>query len=153
MSRNRFTIAASLCGLIVMTTTVSAKHHSDGNNSGGIRSTQTVERDARGMALAKTVTVKQPAVLTGRTAFGDKQIVKNYDHGRYGFVYHPDRAQRAPLMAFHRDPFWHNPAGGFQHHQFHYMWQWDRYPWYRSRVDQALAEAVANKELFNSEMK
>ena len=101
---------------------------------GQTRITQTIEHNAQGRAISKTVTVKQPVVLTKKTAFDGTRIVKNYDHGRFGFVYHPDHAQRAPFQAFHRDSYWHNPAGMMYQHPFHYVWGWDRYPWYRSHA-------------------
>ena len=102
--------------------------------SGQTRSTQTIEHNAQGLAISKTVTVKQPPVLTKKSAFEGAHIVKNYDRGRFGFVYHPDHAQRASLTEFRRDSYWHNPNGMMYQHPFHYAWGWDRYDWYRSRA-------------------
>ncbi len=100
--------------------------------SGQTRSSQTIEHNAQGLAVSKTVTVKQPPVLTRNTAFEGTHIVKTYDRGRFGFVYHASREQRAPLTEFRRDSYWHNPNGMMYQHPFHYAWGWDRYAWYRS---------------------
>ena len=102
---------------------------------GGLtRSTETIKHNSQGGAMSKTVHVNRPVVLARKTSFNEIPLVKKYDHGRFGFVYHPDHAQRAPFLAFHHDPYWHNPAGTMHHHPFHYAWNWNQCAWYRSRA-------------------
>jgi len=98
------------------------------------RGTEIVRHGIGGRPISKTVTMRQPVVLTHRTGPRGTTLVKNYDHGRYGFVYHPGQAQRASLQAFRHDTYWHRPDGMMYHHPFHYAWNWNQSAWYRANA-------------------
>ena len=76
----------------------------DGNE----RVKETVKYDVHEKVVSKTV-VK----TVNKTV-----IMNNYDHGHYGYVYHPVFV-RAPLIAWY-DPYWYTPAGVVIVHPFHY---------------------------------
>ena len=88
----------------------------DGNE----RVKETVKYDVHEKVVSKTV-VK----TVNKTV-----IINNYDHGHYGYVYHPVFV-RAPLIAWY-DPYWYTPAGVVIVHPFHYAWGWDNYGWHRA---------------------
>ncbi len=101
--------------------------------SGQTRSSQIIKHNTKGLAISKTVTLKRPVILSNRTAFEGKPIVKSYDRGRFGFVYHHGHSEHVPLMAFRHDSYWHHNDGSMYRHPFRYDWGWDRHDWYRHR--------------------
>ena len=88
----------------------------DGNE----RVKETVKYDVHEKVVSKTV-VK----TVNKTV-----IINNYDHGRYGYVYHPAFV-RVSFGGWY-DPYWYSPAGVVIIHPFHYAWGWDDYGWHRA---------------------
>lgn len=98
---------------------------------GKILSTQTIHQNALGIAVSKTVVVRQPVALSRKTALSASGSTRYYDHGRYGFVYHPGRSDRRAIMAFRSNHLWFNDAGLPLCNPFRYAWNWESYAWYR----------------------
>jgi hypothetical protein len=88
----------------------------DGNE----RAKETVKIDVHEKIVSKTVV---------RTV-NKTVIINNYDHGRYGYVYHPAFV-RVSFGGWY-DPYWYSPAGVVIVHPFHYAWGWDNYGWHRA---------------------
>jgi hypothetical protein len=94
-------------------------NHQIGRN-GNERVKETVKVDVHEKIVSKTV-VK----TVNKTV-----IINNYDHGRYGYVYHP--AFVSVSFGGWYDPYWYSPAGVVIVHPFHYAWGWDDYGWHRA---------------------
>ena len=95
------------------------------------RTIETIHQNARGIPQSRTVVLRAPVILGRTSAFEGREIVRNYDHGRYGFVYRPSIIERQPLLVFHHSTYWHSNDGLVVVHPFRYDWGWERHPWYR----------------------
>ena len=82
---------------------------------------EVIKRDERGVAVSRTVSVRQTTIIKNTTIVNNTVIVKNYDRGRYGFVYRPVYVARSPVFVS-----WYQP-----YRPFHYAWGWEGYGWYR----------------------
>ena len=99
------------------------------DRQGEQRARETIKVDARGKEVSKTVEVHKTTVIVKNTTI-NKTIVRNYDRGRYGFVYRPIYVVHSPVFVSWYDPYWYTPAGVVIVHPFRYSWGWND-DWYR----------------------
>ena len=102
------------------------------NRNGEARARETIIRDTTGKAVAKTVVVQQNLVIKNTTVLHNHNhtVVRNYNPGRYGFVYRP-AIVRPVVFASWYDPYWYSPRGVVIHRPFRYSWGWHHEPWFR----------------------
>jgi hypothetical protein len=93
------------------------------------RGRETIKVDRTGKEVSKTVEVNKTTVLVKNTTI-NKTIVRNYDRGRYGFVYRPVYVVGSPVFVSWYDPYWYTPGGVLIVHPFHYSWGWNDSVWY-----------------------
>jgi hypothetical protein len=91
---------------------------------------ETINTDARGRSVSKTIVVKQTTIIKNTTIKRNSEIVRNYDRGRFGFVYHPAYVAHPHVFVSWYRPYWYTPAGVLIVHPFHYTWGWENYGWY-----------------------
>ncbi len=100
------------------------------SRNGEARVRETVIRDKGGRAVSKTVVVNQNLIIKNTTVINNNTtVVRNYNPGRYGFVYRP--VVRPVVFASWYDPYWYSPRGVAVYHPFRFSWGWDHEPWYR----------------------
>ena len=106
------------------------------NRNGEPRARETIVCDKGGRAVSKTVIVQQNLVIKNttivhnniRVANNSTTVVRNYNPGRYGFVYRP--VVRPVVYVSWYDPYWYSPVGVALHRPFRYSWGWYSEPWY-----------------------
>ena len=108
------------------TQTTNFHYDRDGNE----RAKETVNTDARGRPVSKTVVVRQTTIIRNTTIKKNSEIVMNYDPGRFGFVYRPAYVEHPRVFVSWYNPRWYTPAGVLIVHPFHYVWGWENYGWY-----------------------
>jgi hypothetical protein len=101
---------------------------------GVVRAQETVKYDVRGVEVSKSVTIRNTTIIN-RTIIQNATIVndtvvRNYDRGRFGFVYRPELVALRPALVSWYDPYWYSPAGVLVVHPFHFSWGWEGYDWY-----------------------
>ena len=100
------------------------------DRDGKERAKETVNTDARGRPVSKTVVVRQTTIIRNTTIKKNSEIVRNYDRGRFGFVYRPVYVGHPRVFVSWYNPRWYTPAGVLIVHPFHYAWGWESYGWY-----------------------
>ncbi len=99
------------------------------NRNGEVHSRETVNVNATGKTVSKTVVVNQNIVVNNTTIV-NTTVVRNYNVGRYGFVYCPVYVVPSLVFVSWYDPYWYTPVGVPIYHPFTYSWGWNNDPWY-----------------------
>ena len=90
---------------------------------------ETVKLD-HGKEISKTVTIRNTTIIKNTTIVNNK-VVREYDRGRFGFVYRPVLVVHSPAFVSWYDPYWYGPGGVVITHPFHYNWGWEDHGWYQ----------------------
>ena len=99
------------------------------DRDGAPRAHETIRYDRQGKEVSRTVTIRNTTIIQNTTII-DNTVVRNYDHGRFGYVYRPEFVVLRPALVAWYDPFWYGPGGVVVVHPFHFTWGWEDYGWY-----------------------
>ncbi len=100
---------------------------------GEARAHETIRVDARGVEVSRTVTIRSTTIIRNTAIVKDavvRDVVRNYDRGRFGFVYRPELVVLRPALVSWYDPYWYRPDGVLVVHPFHFSWGWEGFDWY-----------------------
>jgi hypothetical protein len=101
---------------------------------GVVRAQETVKLDVHGVEVSKTVSIRNTTIINNTTIVNktvvNDMVVRNYDRGRFGFVYRPELVVLRPALVSWYDPYWYSPAGVVVVHPFHFTWGWESFGWH-----------------------